>query len=154
MIQMLGAGIASVFQILVHKYKVEQQMQSLLSSGAFNQELIVFSDVDLKTADWEHSKEFTLNGQKYDVVFEHDQNGSAFYHCLSDDKEEVLYNQLAQKQAQQNKEVFELKHSVLSLVGLSVFALASSEFTLTHCQKWQSFYCYAFSPSMLKPPTA
>ena len=69
MIQMLGAGIASVFQILAHKYQVEQQMQSLLSGGAFNQELIVFSDLDLETADWEHSKEFTLNGQKYDVVF-------------------------------------------------------------------------------------
>ena len=154
MIQMLGAGIASVFQILAHKYKVEQQMQSLLSGGAFNQELIVFSDLDLKTADWEHSKEFILNGQKYDVVFEHDQNGNAFYHCLSDAKEEALYNQLAQKQAQHNRLIFELKPCVLGLVELPVYSSSLSEFTLTHCQNWQNFYHYAFSPSMLKPPTA
>lgn len=153
MIQIIGAGILYVVKIGVHKYRVEQTLHSLLAEGQFNQKLTVFSDIDLRTAEWEHEKEFEMNGHKYDVVFCYEQNGIHFYHCADDTIEQALFNQLEQKQSQEKDLKFHVKQIVLHFAPFQAFQIQTIQTALEHARAWQNQYAYAYSHDKLKPPT-
>lgn len=151
--QIVGAGMLYVAKIGFHKYKLEQSLHSLLESGQFNQKLLVFSDLDLTTAEWEHAKEFEMNGHKYDVVFCHEQNGIRFYHCIDDTIEQALFNQLNQKQNQEKDLKFHVKQIVLHFEAFRGFDLYQGFATIEHSIEWQNQYAFMHSHDWLKPPT-
>jgi hypothetical protein len=86
---MLGFCFFSVL-ILTHKKSVFNK----IVSGDFEQEsLISLAASDLKSAIWEHEKEFEWNGEMFDVVKQKNIDGQIIYSCKKDTKEDHLKKQ-------------------------------------------------------------
>ena len=79
---------------------VKTLMKAELKMGLHNADLTRFSEKDLENAEWEHSKEFFLGNEKFDVVkIENTQNGK-IYHCINDKKEMELFKSLDKNKKQ------------------------------------------------------
>lgn len=65
-----------------------------LKQGLHDRDLEIFTEDQLANAEWEHSKEFFLGDEKYDVVKTSKKNGKIIYHCINDKKEKELFSKL------------------------------------------------------------
>ncbi len=75
-------------------------MKAELKNGLHNADLTKFSEKDLEKAKWEHSKEFFLGADKYDVVRIEKTTEGKIYHCINDKKEIELYKSLEKNKKQ------------------------------------------------------
>ena len=80
-------------------------MKQELRDGKHNEDLVVFTENELKSAIFEHSKEFFLGEDKFDIVrVENGVEGKKFY-CINDQKEKLLFQNLDKQKKRNN--VFE-----------------------------------------------
>lgn len=75
-------------------------MKAELKNGLHNADLTKFSEKDLEKAKWQHSKEFFLGDEKYDVVRIEKTTEGIVYHCINDKKEIQLYKSLDKNKKQ------------------------------------------------------
>lgn len=101
----LQSGFVSVFTVIRikhHRAAVKAKMKSELALGKHNSKLVTFTENELLSASWVHSKEFFLGKGKYDVVrIEQGVNGKIFV-CINDSKETELYKSLDKQGEQKN----------------------------------------------------
>ena len=93
-------SLYTVSEIRKHKKAVKTLMKAELKNGLHNADLTKFSEKDLENAEWEHSKEFFLGDEKYDVVRIEKTSEGKIYHCINDKKEIQLYKSLEKNKKQ------------------------------------------------------
>ena len=93
-------SLYTVSEIRKHKKAVKTLMKAELKNGLHNADLTKFSEKDLENAEWEHSKEFFLGDEKYDVVRIDKTSEGKIYHCINDKKEIQLYKSLEKNKKQ------------------------------------------------------
>ena len=93
-------SLYTVSEIRKHKKAVKTLMKAELKNGLHNADLTKFSEKDLEKAKWEHSKEFFLGADKYDVVRIEKTTEGKIYHCINDKKEIELYKSLEKNKKQ------------------------------------------------------
>ena len=152
LIQSGFVAIYSVIAIKSHKQLVKKEMKRQLREGWHNKDLVAFSEPELQSAQWEHSKEFFLGNSKYDVVRIQVLNGQKVFWCINDNKELALYKRLDQ-QSTESKAVFDLFKKI-SLVNMT-----SAQEAMTHrlvvnidFPKWHRQYKYAPTETVFRPP--
>jgi hypothetical protein len=87
-------SILAIYSIRQYKLAVKQMMKAELKNGLHDSLLLKFTPVQLKHAHWEHSAEFVLGGEKYDVVKTLNEDGEQVYYCINDKREKELYKKL------------------------------------------------------------
>ena len=100
---LVQSGFVSLYtisEIRKHKKAVKTLMKAELKNGLHNSDLTKFSEKDLENAEWEHSKEFFLDDEKYDVVRVEKTTEGKIYHCINDKKEIQLYKSLEKNKKQ------------------------------------------------------
>lgn len=86
-----GAGaLVNVCQIALHKMEMKKQIKTQLKQNYPDENVKVFSANQLKSAEWEHSSEFYLLNEKYDVLNVIDSNEQKYFFCISDQREMEL----------------------------------------------------------------
>ena len=93
-------SLYTVSEIRKHKKAVKALMKAELKNGLHNADLTKFSEKDLENVEWEHSKEFFLGDEKYDVVRIEKTTEGKIYHCINDKKEIQLYKSLEKNKKQ------------------------------------------------------
>jgi len=93
-------SLYTISEIRKHKKAVKTIMKAELKNGLHNADLTKFSEKDLENAEWEHSKEFFLGGEKYDVVKIENTKQGKVYHCINDKKEIELFKSLDKNKKQ------------------------------------------------------
>lgn len=114
----------------VQKKQVQKSVKRQIMKGIDREELVymAFSQRDLETKlNWEHAKEFELNGEMYDVVDRIETADSAFYWVWWDNEETEL-----------NRRVKRIAKSIFG----------SSPQQQDQCQYVQHFYNSLFFESM------
>jgi hypothetical protein len=95
----ITAGYHFLFKIQIAEAKTEMKSRMLqISDDALVK--MEFDATQLSSLDWENDSEFTLNGEMYDVVENHTENGKTTILCLPDGKETALV--AAYQQVQKN----------------------------------------------------
>ena len=89
-----GISIIQVVSIKLHKAAIKAIAKKELKQGLHDRDLEYFTEDQLANAEWEHSKEFFLGDEKYDVVKTSKRNGKIIYHCINDKKEKELFSKL------------------------------------------------------------
>jgi len=100
---LVQSGFVSMYtisEIKKHKKAVKILMKAELKNGLHNAELTKFSEKELEKAEWEHSKEFFLGNEKYDVVKIENTKQGKLYHCINDKKEIELFKSLDKNKKQ------------------------------------------------------
>ncbi|MEZ4805563.1 MAG: hypothetical protein R2852_08805 [Bacteroidia bacterium] len=87
-------SILAIYSVRQHKLAVKQMMKAELKNGLHDGLLLKFSSTQLRNAHWEHSKEFILRGEKYDVVKSVNEDGEKVFYCIHDKREKELYKKL------------------------------------------------------------
>lgn len=90
------------FQIVGRIIQHKIQIEVAIKNGLYNSQLIHFTSTQLQTAQWDGSKEFILNHQKYDLVETQQTTNGLIYICINDKVEQVLLKAL-EKAAQKSK---------------------------------------------------
>jgi hypothetical protein len=93
-------SLYTISEIRKHKKAVKTLMKAELKNGLHNSDLSNFSEKDLENAEWEHSKEFFLGDEKYDVVKIENTKQGKLYHCINDKKEIELFKSLDKNKKQ------------------------------------------------------
>ena len=142
----------TVHRIRAHKRLVKQEMKIQLKSGRHNAMLTAFTDSDLKEAVWEHSREFFLNGNKYDVVRIVKQNGQTTFWCINDKLELELYKALDKEQNKQS-----VLSDMFKKLSLTVSCKSYTEVLhrMAYCiayPTWQRAYQFAWESALFRPP--
>ncbi len=102
LVQFGFVSLYTIFEIRKHKKAVKILMKAELKKGLHNADLTLFSEKDLEYAEWEHSKEFFLGEEKYDVVKIETTKDGKVYHCVNDKKEIELYKSLDKNKKQKS----------------------------------------------------
>jgi hypothetical protein len=143
----------AVFKIKEHKRLVKKEIKKQLKDGRHNKDLVAFTSQQLRSAKWEHSKEFFLGSGKYDVVRTEEKNGVKIYWCINDSKEQDLYKKLNKNQSEQNTfaDVFK-KLTQISYVGAVTPVVSRLETDIPY-PNWMNHYQYHLSLSLFRPPS-
>ncbi len=100
LVQFGFVSLYTIFEIRKHKKVVKILIRAELKKGLHNADLTLFSEKELEYAEWEHSKEFFLGKEKYDVVKIETTKDGKVYHCVNDKKEIELYKSLDKNKKQ------------------------------------------------------
>ena len=95
-------SLYTISEIRKHKKAIKTLMKAELKKGLHNADLTLFSEKELEYAEWEHSKEFFLGSEKYDVVKIETTKDGKLYHCVNDKKEIELYKSLDKNKKQKS----------------------------------------------------
>lgn len=149
-----GYPVWQFVRVKAHKYEMKKELKRLLKSQSSDENTVTFSEFDLKEAKWEHSKEFFLGEEKYDVVRKKVQNGETVYVCVNDKVEKKLLRQMhKQRQKQGVKDDNLLKKlnwlSAANSIRDKSYALQSAPLCTTFNH---SFLCEGFLRENLRPP--
>ena len=93
-------SLYTISEIREHKKAIKTLTKAELKKGLHNADLTLFSEKELEYAEWEHSKEFFLGSEKYDVVKIETTKDGKLYHCVNDKKEIELYKSLDKNKKQ------------------------------------------------------
>jgi hypothetical protein len=91
-------GYRFIYLIQQHELKeqAEAQLLSTINNDQFDQ---INEDDNRDNIIWEEEgKEFSLNGQLYDVAKKEVINGKTIFYCLNDKKEEQLIEEMSKKE--------------------------------------------------------
>ena len=81
--------LASLASVIPMRYGLRKVAKVLIQEKLRQeQNQIIFSEEELLLANWENSREFSLNGSIYDVAkMSRDSNGRKLFHCVRDELE-------------------------------------------------------------------
>ena len=127
-------------------------MKAELKKGLHNADLTLFSEKELEYAEWEHSKEFFLGSEKYDVVKIETTKDGKLYHCVNDKKEIELYKSL-----DKNKKQKSVLDDLLKKFCMISRLFKNDERAITalkqgFCSLNSSDYKNQYAASLLRPP--
>lgn len=101
------------------QYAIRKEVKRQIKHGVDEKDLvpILVNDDNQDQLDWKHSKEFRYKGSMYDIVrTEFNENGTITYHCIIDDNESALFNDLDRlvqvKQKHTHKNIFQIQKSL------------------------------------------
>jgi hypothetical protein len=152
----LQSGFMAVYTmtgIWEHKRQVKALLRNELRTGKFDAELVVFTEKQLEHAKWEHSKEFFLGQEKYDVVRVHETNGQKTYECINDKKEMALYKTLDKHKTQDNVLEKVLKKFCQQVNSIEEFQSERNYSHVSHADYFSQDYSYGYSKTHFRPPT-
>ncbi len=152
----LQSGFVAVYtitRIKCHKAYIKSLLKRDLKSGKFDAELVVFSEEQLRNAEWEHSREFFLGEDKFDVVRIVDSDGIKLYHCINDKREKELFKSLDTHKKQKNLLEDVIKKFCLNIPSLPSFYLRTINTPVLHRDYFSDQYTYSFSDLHFRPPT-
>jgi len=147
-------AVVNISKILSHKAYVKSILKRELKSGKFNAELVCFTEVQLSHAEWEHSREFFLGEEKYDVVKTVDSGGIKIYHCINDKKEKELFKTLDKHQKQNNLLEDVIKKFCLNTHTAAPINLYHQDISLQHRDYFRLDYTFFFLNANFRPPSA
>lgn len=145
-------AFVAVLKIKHHRAMVKTRMKSELKKGLHESDLLWFKASSLKHAQWLHSAEFILNGEKFDVVRTEGNGDSLRYVCINDKMETELYKTL-DTQGQQ-RQVFEdvVKSFCAGFINrISINTIPVSNLKVL-AGVTNSCYAFDYSPYLIKPP--
>jgi len=92
---------------MIQRYHIKQQVEKqLLATISENELQVIDAELNKKAIVWEEEgKEFSMDGQLYDVAKIKNENGKTLIYCLNDVKEEQLlekYSKAVQSATDQN----------------------------------------------------
>lgn len=149
-----GISILQVVSIKFHKAAIKAIAKKELKQGLHDQKLEVFTEGQLADAKWEHSKEFFLGDEKYDVVKTTKKDNKIVYHCINDKKEKELFSKL--DTGRKRNRYFEdiIKKICLNLPQGKPEIISLSSISIINFAIYQSdSYSYNFCKKAFRPPT-
>ena len=78
------------------EYRVKKEVKRMIRAGMSNEDLELIKmpkewvETPPSNIEWEHSKEFVLNGVYYDIVRSVEKEGDFYFYCYKDTKETAL----------------------------------------------------------------
>jgi len=152
---LLQSGISAFYTVSKlkhHKREIKKDLTEQLNSGVLNPNIVVFSSDELTNAQWEHSKEFFLGKDKYDVLKVVTENNSTKWYCIKDNEELILLKSLSDKE--NNKVNFE---DVIKKIQLTEFSVYIGITTLSkvdnqYASMSDSTYTFLFKSDNFRPP--
>jgi hypothetical protein len=146
-------ALSSALRVVFHKLEMYETIETALMNGQMVSELDVFTETQLKQAEWEHAGEFELNGEKYDVLEVMEVNGVKTYRCVNDTKETILVNQL-DKSGKVSYVLDEmLKKIQFNSLMFSVHPDAVSAINGLWKESYSNLYAFSFLKFNFRPPT-
>lgn len=146
-------AFSSALRVVFHKLEMYESIESAMLNGRLVSDLDVFTEAQLKQAEWEHAGEFELNGNKYDVLEVMEVNGVKTYRCVNDTMETILVNQLDQS----GKVSYVLDEMLKKVQFNSLMFLVHTDAVSTIKCLWNECYANLYAFSFLKfnfrPPT-
>ncbi len=109
-------AIQIVIQLAQHKMQVTQAIQS----GHLNEHLVVFSEANMKEAQWLEDHEFELQNATYDVVKTQKTTHGLLYYCINDKVEKSLLKALEQSAQKSKSQQTNAKQVLLFCVSLPI----------------------------------
>ena len=152
----LQSGLISIYTITTirhHKASVKLLVKKHLKDGQSDSKLTLFSQRQLQHAKWEHSKEFFLGDEKYDVVRVTDSAGTRIYHCVNDKIEQELYGKLDKDQERNSVLEETIKKICFQLSAIRHSLPVTTEKTI-YAEYYPDQYTYGFSYAHFRPPTS
>ena len=145
-------SLYTISEIRKHKKAIKTLMKAELKKGLHNADLTLFSEKELEYAEWEHSKEFFLGSEKYDVVKIETTKDGKLYHCVNDKKEIELYKSL-----DKNKKQKSVLDDLLKKFSMISRLFKNDERAITalkqgFCSLNSSDYKNQYAASLLRPP--
>ena len=145
-------SLYTISEIRKHKKAIKTLMKAELKKGLHNADLTLFSEKELEYAEWEHSKEFFLGSEKYDVVKIETTKDGKLYHCVNDKKEIELYKSL-----DKNKKQSTVLDEMLKKFCMISRLFKNDERAITalkqgFCSLNSSDYKNQYAASLLRPP--
>jgi hypothetical protein len=124
------------------KEQAEKQLLSMANDDVFEQ--INETEKGNNIVWEEEEKEFSLNGQMYDVAKKVIVNGQTILYCLNDKKEEQLIETMAKKikESTDNGTANKNHHSTIKF-QVSDFTMASEKMAVKTVSVTQSYYDFA-----------
>jgi hypothetical protein len=145
-------SLYTISEIRKHKKAVKTSMKAELKNGLHNSDLTKFSEKDLENAEWEHSKEFFLGHEKYDVVKIETTKDGKVYHCVNDKKEIELYKSLDKNKKQRTV----LDDMLKKFCAISKLFKAEEKLSSSIKQRFFSLntidYKNQYAASLFRPP--
>lgn len=129
----------------------------LLKNNFSGYETAVFSEHELRNANWEHSREFYLKEHLYDVYRISHRNGTKYFHCIKDKKETAVKKYLGYFKL--NKASFEKKTDAVAKLYQPLSMLPKGNWYKFQVQKnkkqsfffRKNYYCNYFSVQSVPP---
>lgn len=154
---LLQSGISAFYTVSKlkhHKREIKKALRQELNSGIVNSKIVIFTSNQLAEANWEHSKEFFLGDDKYDVLKTTVENNETKWFCIKDDKELLLLKSLSHKET--NKVNFEDVIKKIQLTEFNVYTSVTSlnELEIQYSSMSNSTYSYLFKSDNFRPPIA
>jgi hypothetical protein len=152
---LVQSGFVSLYtisEIRKHKKAVKTLMKAELKNGLHNADLTKFSEKDLENAEWEHSKEFFLGDEKYDVVKIENTKQGKLYHCINDKKEIELFKSLDKNKKQKTVLDDLLKKFCMISKLFKVEEKVSSSLKQRFCSLNTIDYKNQYAASLYRPP--
>lgn len=129
-----------------------ETVETAILKGDFSAETTLFTEDQLVNAEWEHSKEFELNGCKYDILEVQIIDGVRVYKCINDTKESVLVNQLDRS----GKVSYVLEDMLKKIQFNSLLFMFQTKATdwikIVRDQSYKNQYTFCFLKFNFRPP--
>lgn len=145
-------AVHTIWRIRQHKAFIKSIVKKQLKSGKCDAVLVAFTEDQLRDAEWEHSKEFFLGDDKFDVVRTSDSAGVKIYHCINDKKEKELFKALDKGKQQKTLMEDVIKKFCLNIHEFHGVELQSSGQFIIHGDYFSRDYTYGFTHSLFRPP--
>lgn len=149
-----GISILQVVSIKLHKAAIKAMAKKELKQGLHDQKLEFFTEDQLVDAKWEHSKEFFLGDEKYDVVKTSKKDNKIIYHCINDKKEKELFSKLDTGRKRNRNFEDIIKKICLNLPHAKPEITSLSSISIINFGVYQSeSYSFNFRNKTFRPPT-
>jgi hypothetical protein len=139
---------------------IKQQTSLLISNGIEEEHQVLFKFTEEESAQltWEHSREFELNGEMYDVIRSEAKGDTTWYWCYRDQKEtlaknelrRMIVNALAQNPRDYNKQI-QIGHFLSTL-----FVVPARHLPVNDISHWKTRadkpYHFSLAISFPNPP--
>jgi hypothetical protein len=146
-------ALHTIARIRQHKSHIKSILKKELKSGKCDAVLVAFTEDQLREAEWEHSKEFFLGDDKFDVVRTSDSAGVKIYHCINDKKEKEFFKALDKGTKQNTLLEDVLKKFCVNTFVIPGLGLQPSGRSITHSDHFSMDYTYGFTHSLFRPPS-
>jgi len=147
------------------EYRVKKEVKRMIRAGMENEELELVKmpkawlETPPSNIEWEHSKEFVLNGIYYDIVRSEEKGDDMYFYCYKDTKETALSIGLDRHTREfiaENPTKKETKDTISSFFGKEFWHVTEKRILLLNqtAINWGfiQFKSYLFYLSTLTPP--